>query len=265
MGGHARSAAPCWPSPWTVTSEGPDEVPARRRDHTRPRWVTVPLVCSAHNPGVSDLPSSAFRRQDETPDEQFYRQPRFVAHIDEGAILAVTGLYREVFPAGGRVLDLMSSWISHLPPEVRYGQVVGLGLNRAELERNPRLSSHVVQNLNTTPLLPFQDASFDAAGITVSIDYLTRPVEVLRDLGRVVVPGGPVAISFSNRCFPSKAVAVWHTLDDVGRLNLVQRYLEEAGNWAGIQQLDLSPLRGGRRTGDPLFAVVGRSTGPVLP
>ncbi|WP_407572286.1 class I SAM-dependent methyltransferase [Deinococcus altitudinis] len=209
------------------------------------------------------LPTAAFRRQDETPDEQFYRQPRFVTHIDDGAIGAVTGLYRDVFPAGGRVLDLMSSWISHLPPEAAYSQVVGLGLNRAELERNPRLSGVVVQNLNTTPLLPFPDASFDAAGITVSVDYLTRPVEVLRDLGRVLVPGGPVAISFSNRCFPSKAVAIWHTLSDAGRLDLVQRYLEEAGNWTGLRQLDLSPVNNGRRTGDPLYAVVGRSTGPM--
>jgi SAM-dependent methyltransferase len=216
---------------------------------------------------VSDLPSSAFRRQDEAPDEQFYRHPRFVTHIDDGAIAAVTGLYREVFPAGGRILDLMSSWISHLPPEVAYGQVAGVGLNRAELEQNPRLTEQVVQNLNTTVRLPFPDASYDAAGITVSIDYLTRPVEVLRDLGRVLTPGGPVAISFSNRCFPSKAVAIWHTLGDAGHLDLVQRYLEEAGNWTGIRQLDLSPKKGGRRTGDPLFAVVGQSTGPapVLP
>ena len=207
------------------------------------------------------LPGAAFRRQDETPDEVFYRQPRFVTHIDDGAIEAVTGLYREFFPAGGRILDLMSSWVSHLPPEVEYGRVVGLGLNRAELERNPRLSDFVVQNLNTTPTLPFGDRSFDAAGITVSVDYLTRPVEVLRDLGRVLVPGGPVVISFSNRCFPSKAVAVWHTLDDAGHLALVRRYLEEAGNWQDIQGLDRSPRVAGRRSGDPLYAVVGRATG----
>jgi SAM-dependent methyltransferase len=203
----------------------------------------------------------AFRRQDETPDEQFYRTPRFVTHIDEGAIAAVTQLYRESFPAGGRILDLMSSWVSHLPPEVQYAEVVGVGLNRAELERNPRLSGHVVQNLNTTPALPFDDRSFDAAGITVSIDYLTDPVSVLRDLGRVLVPGGPVVISFSNRCFPTKAVAIWHQLDDAGHLALVQQYLEAAGTWQDIVQLDRSPTVMGRRTGDPLYAVVGRARG----
>ena len=205
----------------------------------------------------NDLPAGAFRRQDETPDEDFYRQPRFVTHIDDGAINAVTQLYREFFPAGGRVLDLMSSWISHLPPEVTYRQVVGLGLNAAELERNARLNSSVVQNLNAEPHLPFDDDSFDAAGLTVSVDYLTDPVAVLRDLGRVVVSGGPVVISFSNRCFPSKAVAIWHQLTSAGQLDLVAHYLRSAGNWTDIQQLDRSPQRGSRG-GDPLFAVVGR-------
>jgi SAM-dependent methyltransferase len=210
----------------------------------------------------STLPGGAFRRADETPDEQFYRQPRFVTHIDAGAIAAVTDLYRDYFPAGGRILDLMSSWVSHLPPEVAYAEVVGLGLNRTELEHNPRLTSHVVQNLNTVPQLPFADHSFGAAGITVSIDYLTDPVTVLRDLGRVLVPGGPVVISFSNRCFPTKAVAVWHALDDAGHLRLVQQYLEAAGNWADIAALDRSPRSArGTRTGDPLYAVVGRARG----
>lgn len=210
---------------------------------------------------MDSLPPAAFRRQDETPDELFYRQPRFVTHIDEGAIRAVTDLYREYFPPGGRLLDLMSSWISHLPPDIDYPQVVGLGLNREELEGNPRLTGLVVQNLNTTPRLPFPDASFDAAGLAVSVDYLTDPVAVLRDLGRVLVPGGPVVITFSNRCFPTKAVAVWHALDDAGRMQLVQRYLEEAGTWNAALTLDRSPGPRGRSRGDPLFAVVARSTG----
>lgn len=206
------------------------------------------------------LPSAAFRRQDEAPDELFYRQPRFVTHIDAGAIVAVTQLYREYFPVGGRILDLMSSWISHLPEDVEYSEVVGIGLNRDELANNPRLASFAVQNLNAAPQLSFADGSFDAAGITVSIDYLTDPVAVLRDLGRVLVRGGPVVISFSNRCFPTKAVAVWHGLDDAGHLQLVQHYLQEAGNWTDIETLDRSPrtARGGLK-GDPLYAVVGRA------
>lgn len=204
---------------------------------------------------MSKLPRNAFRRQDESPDELFYRQPRFVTHIDDGAIKAVTQLYREYLPAGGAILDLMSSWISHLPPEVAYHRVVGLGLNRAELARNPRLDLFIVQNLNANPQLPFEDDEFDGAGIAVSVDYLTDPVTVLRDLSRVLRPAAPVVITFSNRCFPTKAVAIWHTLDDRGRLELVGHYLQEADNWESIELLDRSP----NRWSDPLYAVVARA------
>ena len=148
----------------------------------------------------------AFRREDEAPDEDFYAEPRLVTHIDEQAIAAVRQLYREYLPADGTVLDLMSSWVSHLPAEVAYSRVVGLGMNRTELAANPRLDGFVVHDLNRDPRLPFADAEFDAAAICVSIQYLTRPVAVLRDLGRVLVAGGPLVISFSNRCFPTKAV-----------------------------------------------------------
>ena len=202
------------------------------------------------------LPEEAFRRADETPDEEFYRTPRFVTHIDDRAIAAVTQLYREHFPPGGEILDLMSSWISHLPEDVRYGRVVGLGMNEQELRNNPRLDEYVVQNLNENPKLPFGDAEFDGIGICVSIDYLTRPVEALREVGRVLKPGAPAVISFSNRCFPTKAVAVWHRLDDRGHMNLVESYLEEAGNFANIRSLDRSPRR---MFSDPLYAVIGES------
>ena len=208
---------------------------------------------------MPEIPQEAFRRQDETPDERFYRTPRLVTHIDDRAIAAVTQLYREYFPEGGAVLDLMSSWISHLPPEVEYGRVVGLGMNETELQRNPRLNEYTVQNLNREPILPFDDAEFDGCGICVSIDYLTRPIEVLRDLGRVLKPAAPVVISFSNRCFPTKAVAAWQALDDQGHARLVEQYLREAGNWNDITSLDRSPRR---MFSDPLYAVIARGTGP---
>src|SRR5215831_19343212 len=108
------------------------------------------------------LPPAAFRRDDESPDALFYLQTRFVTHIDDGAIAAVTQLYREFLPAGGEILDLMSSWISHLPPEIHYRHVTGLGMNREELAANPRLNRHVVHDLNQNPTLPFENASFDA-------------------------------------------------------------------------------------------------------
>jgi len=207
---------------------------------------------------LQPLPEEAFGRYDETPDEEFYLLPRFVTHIDDRAIAAVTQLYRELFPPGGEILDLMSSWISHLPPEVEYRRVVGLGMNEAELRRNERLGSYVVQNLNTNPQLPFGDAEFDGVGICVSIDYLTRPVEVLREVGRVLKVGAPLIISFSNRCFPTKVIAVWHQLDDRGRVRLVERYLQEAGNFENIRSLDRSPRR---LFCDPLYAVIGESKG----
>ena len=193
----------------------------------------------------------AFSRFDESPDEEFYRTPRFVAHIDDGAIAAVTQLYREYFPVGGKILDLMTSHLSHLPSDVQYAEVVGLGMNRAELERNEQLSSFVVQNLNSNTVLPFTDSYFDAAGCCVSVDYLTQPVEILRELARVVRPGGPLVISFSNRCFPTKAVRAWLEGDNAAHMQLVQSWLEEAGNWTEIRGQDRSPARG-----DPLYAVV---------
>src|ERR1051326_2651654 len=136
----------------------------------------------------------AFRRYDESPDTLFYLQPRFVTHIDDAAIAAVTQLYRELFPPDGTILDLMSSWVSHLPEEVQYRRVVGLGLNREELAANPRLDAFLVHNLNADARLPFESEEFDAAAICVSIQYLVDPVAVLREVGRVLRPGAPLAI-----------------------------------------------------------------------
>ncbi len=208
---------------------------------------------------MPELPEGAFGRMDETPDEEFYRTPRLVTHIDNNAIAAVTQLYRELFPPDAEILDLMSSWVSHLPPEVHYGRVVGLGMNEDELRRNPRLDAYTVQNLNRQPTLPFADGEFDGVGICVSIDYLTRPVEVLREVGRVLRSGSPTIITFSNRCFPSKAVAVWHQTNDDEHMSLVESYLRDAGNFENIRSLDRSPRR---LFSDPLYAIVGESIGP---
>jgi len=207
---------------------------------------------------LTGYPEKAFRRTDEGPDEEFYQTPRLVTHIDDRAIAAVTQLYREHFPPDGEILDLMSSWISHLPPEVGYRRVIGLGMNEVELRRNERLDSYVIQNLNSNPILPFGSGEFDGAGICVSVDYLTRPVEVLREVGRVLKVGAPLIITFSNRCFPTKAIEIWHRLDDAGHMRLVEDYLEEAGNFRDIQSHDRSPRR---LFSDPLYAVVGRSIG----
>lgn len=199
------------------------------------------------------LSPTAFARVDEAPDARFYEEPRFVAHIDEGAIEAVTQLYRERLPAGGIVLDLMSSWISHLPPEIGFSAVAGVGMNADELAANPRLDSYFVHDLNATPFVPFDDAIFDAATICVSVQYLTQPVLVMRELSRVLRPGAPLVITMSNRCFPTKAVALWQALNDDGHAGLVASYLREASGWTDIEQLDRTPRRG-----DVVRAVVAR-------
>ncbi|CAA9463157.1 MAG: hypothetical protein AVDCRST_MAG58-2876 [uncultured Rubrobacteraceae bacterium] len=210
---------------------------------------------------MPEIPEDAFRRTDEAPDEEFYLTPRLVTHIDERAIAAVTQLYQEFFPPGGEILDLMSSWVSHLPPEVVYRRVIGLGMNEVELRRNERLDAYMVQNLNANPELPFGEAEFDGAGICVSIDYLTRPVEVLREVGRVLKADAPLIVTFSNRCFPTKAVEIWHRLDDQGHMKLVEDYFQEAGNFRNIRSLDRSPRR---VFSDPLYAVVAESAGPYV-
>ena len=205
---------------------------------------------------LPELPPRAFAKADPSPDAAFYAEPRFVTHIDDGAIAAVTGLYRELFPAGGTVLDLMSSWVSHLPDDVEYTEVIGHGMNAAELAANRRLSRWFVQDLNRDPALPLDNGSVDAAAICVSVQYLEQPVAVLREVARVLRPGGVVAITFSNRCFPTKAVAIWQALDGPEQCRLVGLYLERAG-FPSVEARELAPLR--RWGGDPLWAVVGRA------
>lgn len=203
---------------------------------------------------VSDLPPEAFAKADPSPDPDFYALPRLVTHIDNAAIAALTDFYRQTLPAGGAVLDLMSSWVSHYPPEVGFKEVIGHGLNADELRANPRLDRWWVQDLNTEPVLPLPKGELDAATICVSVQYLQRPIEVLASLRRAMRPGSPVVISFSNRCFPSKAVAIWGALDEAGHAGLVRHYLDRAG-WSEIVAYRLAD----GRTGDPLVAVVGRA------
>ena len=201
------------------------------------------------------LPSGAFTKLDTEDDELFYEPPRLVCHIDDGAIAALTAFYRKVLPADGVVLDLMSSWVSHLPPEVDYKEVIGHGMNAAELAANPRLSRWFIQNLNRDASLPLGDTSLDAAMICVSIQYLQRPIGVLREVARLLRPGAPLVISFSNRCFWTKAVAIWRSLDDDGHVHLVERYLRDAG-FARVETHRLAEWV--EDVSDPMFAVVGR-------
>ena len=220
-----------------------------------------------------------FVRSDENPDDEFYAQARYVTHIDDGAITAITDYYAHVMLEGADVCDLCSSWISHLPPDLKLGRVAGLGMNKDELERNSRLTEFIVQDLNQTPKLPYEDESFDFVCNVVSVDYLNKPMEIFKEMYRVLKPGGRAIMSFSNRCFPTKAVAIWGQTDDSGQyathpsarlpgccgqpprpyapardrsIWIVGSYFKYSGEWSDIKAHDISTGRG-----DPMFIVEG--------
>jgi SAM-dependent methyltransferase len=200
----------------------------------------------------SPLRPEHFQRQDESDDSLFYQEARLVTHIDDAAISALTAFYGTLIPEKADVLDLMSSWVSHLPAERSYGGVTGLGMNARELDANPLLTNRVIQDLNRDPALPFETATFDAALVSVSIQYLTRPVDVFAEVGRVLRPGAPFAVAYSNRMFPTKAVAVWRSLNDREHADLIGLYFRLAGAFGQPQAFNISP----GPASDPMFVVV---------
>jgi SAM-dependent methyltransferase len=208
----------------------------------------------------SSWPCDFFARQDSSDDADFYASPRFVTHIDGGAIAAVSALYDELGVPNGRVLDLMSSWVSHLSRRPAGGLVV-LGMNDAELRANPQAAAIVLQDLNRDPQLPFDDATFDAVTCCVSVDYLVRPVEVLREAARVLRSGGLAVCTFSNRCFPTKAIRGWLLTDDDEHVAIVSEYLTQAGFTEVTGGLRTPSSGGGLRSyrGDPLYGAWGRA------
>jgi SAM-dependent methyltransferase len=197
-------------------------------------------------------PDVYFARQDASDDGMFYAAPRKVVHIDDTAIATLRDtVFANTLPLGGSLLDLMSGWRSHLPANIAYSRVVGLGMNAEEMADNPQLTEYVVHDLNRAPALPFPDASFDAAVCSVSVQYLVRPLDVFADVRRVLKPGGTFVVSFSNRCFPSKAIWVWLYTDDDKHVSLVSDYFRRTG-FAKISSK--SYLQCG---GDPLYVVTG--------
>ena len=196
-----------------------------------------------------------FRRIDESDDALFYSAPRRVVHIDDSAIAAVGEIFASRIPRGATILDLMSSWRSHLPPEIAPAKVTGLGMNRAEMEDNPALTEIVIHDLNREPHLPFSDAAFDAAVLTVSVQYLTHPIEVFTEVGRVLKAGAPFVVSFSNRMFHTKAVALWLEATEEQRVSLVRRYFAESGVFGDMEVIDKS--RGPGPQSDPIWAIAG--------
>jgi SAM-dependent methyltransferase len=206
------------------------------------------------------LPTTALLAVDQLPDPIFAREAP-AGRIDGAAIAAVTDLYRETLPPGGAILDVMSGWISHLPPEAPFRRVVGVGVDRRALAENPFLDEWRAQDLNRDPVLPFANAEFDGATLCGAIQYLARPGEVIREVARVLKPGAPLIVTFSNRCLATKAIACWCLLDEAGHLCLIAQHFAAAGNWADVRCLDRTPSGGGQ----PLYAVIGHSLGAGRP
>ncbi|HAF68752.1 MAG TPA: SAM-dependent methyltransferase [Acidimicrobiaceae bacterium] len=206
---------------------------------------------SSDDPRYAGFPAGFFDRADSSSDQNFYSEPRMVTHIDKEAIAAVGELYQEL-QLRGRVLDVMSSWVSHFidPPN----DLVALGMNSTELAENRQATSWVKHDLNMDPRLPFEDDSFDGVVCCVSVDYLVRPIEVFDEIHRCLKVGGVFVNSFSNRCFPTKAIRGWSQTDDRGHVSIVGEYYRLTGPWDNVRaELRTSPST----SGDPLFAVWG--------
>lgn len=201
---------------------------------------------------MTDVLSAAGRRRlDDGDDARFYDRPRFVHHVDEGFRDRLTRLYADLLGPGDDVLDLMGSWVSHLP-DLDFGRVVGHGLNAEELAANERYDARFVQDLNADPGLDFADASFDAVVCTASVQYLQYPGRTFAEVARVLRAGGVCVVSFSNRMFVQKAVRAWRERDMDERTDLVCRYLDSTGAFDLPEIVREVPER------DPFYAVVAR-------
>ena len=197
-----------------------------------------------------------FEREDESPDALFYAQARLLVHIDDYAIEAASRLYGKLLPRRGAILDLMSSYKSHMPPELEWRRLCGLGMNEEELRANDQLTEYLVHNINAKPAMPFGDDEFDGAVVTVSVQYMTRPLETFQDMCRVLKPDAPFIVTYSNRMFPTKAVRIWRALDDRERSGLIATYFKHAGGFGEVTMENRSSDSGGNS--DPLFAVWAR-------
>lgn len=215
------------------------------------------------------LTSTQRAKLDESSDTLFYDQPRFVTHVDEGFIDQLTQLYRDRLTPHSRILDLMSSWVSHLPSEIEFEHVEGHGMNAEELTRNKRLNHFFVQNLNENSRLPLEDASFDAVLNTVSVQYLQQPEVVFAEMRRVLKPGGIAIVSFSNRMFPHKAIQAWRDNSESGRVELVKEYFRATPGFGEPEAVVNTSAASsifqmfGLASADPFYAVISEAMQPL--
>lgn len=192
-----------------------------------------------------------FRRADDSPDHRFYDQPRLVQHIDAAAIDTISRLYGRLVQPESKVLDLMSSWVSHLPEDLPLKSLTGLGMNNEELQANDRLTDHCVHDLNASPRMPFDDHAFDAAICTVSVEYLIHPFEVFEEINRVLKPGGVFVVTFSNRWFATKTINIWPELHEFERMGLVLEFFLKPGQYTHLHTYS---ERGWPRPADDKYA-----------
>jgi SAM-dependent methyltransferase len=206
-------------------------------------------------------PSDAFSRLDETNDQVFYARDRFVSHLDSLALSTIEKLIGElVVEKSPVILDLMAGWDSHIPTTLNPSKLIGLGLNENELKQNEALSEYVIHDLNENPKLPFPDKTFDVVINTVSVDYMTKPVDVFRDVGRILKPGGLFLVTFSNRLFPQKAVKIWKESGEEERVLLVEGFFRDAGLF---EKPTLFLSKGKPRPRDDKYAHMGIPSDPV--
>jgi SAM-dependent methyltransferase len=207
-----------------------------------------------------------FTRSNEDEDPLFYVKPRLVTHIDDTAISVISRLFGTLLKKGAKVLDLMSSWRSHIPRDVKLDALIGLGLNREEMVQNPQLTTHILHDLNKDPMLPFPDKRFDAVICTVSVEYLMHPFEVFREIARILKTDGYCIVTFSNRWFPPKVIRIWTELHDFERTGLVLEYFLQTGLYKNLKTFSMRglPRNEGDRYyleipySDPVYAVWGQ-------
>ncbi|MDZ8051257.1 MAG: class I SAM-dependent methyltransferase [Aulosira sp. ZfuVER01] len=203
---------------------------------------------------------------DDTNDKLFYDYPRFVTHVDEAFIKQLTDVYRVRLKPNTRILDMMSSWVSHLPEEMQFAHVEGHGLNTEELARNPRLNHYFVQDINDNPQLPLQDRDFDAVLNCVSVQYVQYPEAVFSEIHRILKPGGVAIISFSNRMFFQKAIQAWRDASEESRVELVKSYFASVPGFSNPEVIVSKPSIPavlqwlGAPGGDPFYAVIASRT-----
>ncbi|MFL2750616.1 MAG: methyltransferase domain-containing protein [bacterium] len=195
-----------------------------------------------------------FAKEDTSDDSLFYEIPRLLTHIDDNACMVLTGYYRSLLKDGDSVYYLMSSWLSHLPEDIKYSKVSAKGMNKVEIEANPQLTDFIVQKMNTNQVLTYGDEEFDLCTVAVSVQYLTSPVRVFGEIERVIKPNGKCCVSFSNRMFPTKAILAWRMSSNQDHCNLVSQYFKKTDMFAEVKLERLVEENGYY---DPLFAVLG--------